>query len=113
MSESAAAGGDVAQVPELTGRQVELIKETWALVAQDLQGAGLVLFFKYVRHAGVKSYIDVLCLEVQGKGGDFQTWPQLSLSRSSFLLTTVQCWDVRRYRVCTHTYHNSEELLKE
>jgi len=53
MSDSTAAGGEISVVPELTQRQVKLIKETWDLVAQDLQGAGMVLFLKYVRHTGV------------------------------------------------------------
>jgi len=53
MSDSTAAGGELSVVPELTQRQVKLIKETWDLVAQDLQGAGMVLFFKYVGHTGV------------------------------------------------------------
>ena len=40
---------DEAEVPELTPRQVTLIKETWALVEPNMQRAGLTLFFKYVQ----------------------------------------------------------------
>lgn len=35
-----------AEVPALSPRQVELIEETWKLVAADLQGAGTVMFMK-------------------------------------------------------------------
>jgi len=39
---------DETKVPELTPRQVTLIKETWAAVEPNMQRAGLTLFFKYV-----------------------------------------------------------------
>ncbi len=46
-AEGATPGGDAGpDMPKLTDRQIQLIRETWKLVAQDLEGAGLILFFK-------------------------------------------------------------------
>ena len=47
----ASVNGDMAgttdeKIPLLTERQIELIQETWKLVAQDLEGAGMVMFLK-------------------------------------------------------------------
>lgn len=34
------------QMPQLTPDQAKLIQDTWKLVAEDLEGAGMVMFMK-------------------------------------------------------------------
>lgn len=43
---SKAEEANATDPPALTSRQADLIRETWALVKVDLEGAGFILFTK-------------------------------------------------------------------